>query len=91
MEEALNDGRVSKVSTTISSSNEVIFTVPFFWEQTGMLLNSKSFFFLLVFIYFVEIDPIFSVLLDTGKSDQCRSDQKDGDNGGGVCITMFLI
>lgn len=63
VEEVILDGKVGKVGFELSSNNEVVYSVPSFWDA-------------------IEIDPVYSVLLDTNnKVDNCQANSlKSNDN-----------
>ena len=87
------DGRPGKVSFSLSGAS-ILLSVPSFWEQAGMPLFSfllLFFLFLYLLLFFItrylkliifisEIDPVYSVLLDSDTDkNSCNSVASNSD------------
>lgn len=81
------DGKNSRVrfESFDGSATDVIITVPSFWEYSG--IYTSSFMFWLFLMIVIEIDPVYSVLLNPrgkdGENDGCLlNDKEEGDKDG---------
>ena len=65
---AIVDGRSRVISFALQSDNSVIATLPHFWDYSSIYYLKDNFILLIVtfsflFLFFVALDPTFSVLL----------------------------
>lgn len=89
IENIISDGRVGKVESSLGSNNNIVFTVPSFWEKISMQYIITMICELIINCN-IAIDPVYSVLLDHSSVDDCNSAVDDD----GVCIFLsfsFLL